>query len=109
MVEVRYYVTAAGTNIVEDWLDSLRDERAEARIAARLTRLAAGNFGDCRPLQEGVWELRIDYGPGYRIFYAKLGKTCVLLLCGGDKRKQSADIRRAVLYWKDYKQRTEKR
>jgi len=106
MIELRYYRTAAGANVVEDWLDSLRDERAAARIAARLTRLAAGNFGDCKPLEQGIWELRIDYGPGYRVYYAKVGRACVLLLCGGDKRQQSADIQRAVEYWDDYRQRT---
>ena len=108
MIDLRYYVTAAGKNVVEDWLDSLRHERAQARIAARLTRLAAGNFGDCKPLQQGVWELRIDYGTGYRVYYARAGRTCVLLLCGGDKRRQSSDIQRAVEYWINYQRRTKK-
>ncbi len=71
----------------------------------RMDRLADGNFGDCKPLRDGVWELRIDYGPGYRVYYAMAGRTCLLLLCGGDKRKQAADIDRAVGYWNDYKQR----
>ena len=106
MYEIRHYLTAAGKNLFEEWLDSLRDAQTEARIAARIARLAAGNFGDCRPLRDGVWELRIDWGPGYRIYYAMLGRTCVLLLCGGDKRKQSADINRAVGYWNDYQRRT---
>jgi len=57
-------------------------------------------------VRDGVWELRIDLGPGYRVYYAMAGKTCVLLLCGGDKRKQSSDIERAVAYWKDYKERS---
>ena len=108
MPEIRYYTTAAGKNIVEDWLDSLRDARAEARIAVRLGRLAAGNYGDCKPLQEGIWELRIDYGPGYRVYYAKIGVDCVLLLCGGDKRRQASDVKRAMDYWEDYKRRAKK-
>ena len=106
MYEIRHYLTPSGKNLFGEWLDSLRDTKAEARIAARVARLAAGNFGDCRPLMDGVWELRIDWGPGYRIYYAMLGRTCVLLLCGGDKRKQSADINRAVGYWNDYRRRT---
>ena len=106
MIEIRHYLTASGKNIFEEWLDSLRDAKAEARIAARIARLAAGNFGDCKPLRDGVWELRIDWGPGYRVYYTMIGRMCVLLLGGGDKRKQSVDINRAVGYWNDYQQRT---
>jgi putative addiction module killer protein len=108
MYEIRHYLTAAGKDPFEQWWDSLRDAKAEARIAARLARLAAGNFGDCKPLKNGVRELRIDCGPGYRVYYAMSGRTCVLLLCGGDKRNQSADIHRAVEYWNDYQQRSRK-
>ena len=108
MCEIRHYLTASGKNPFEQWLDSLRDAKAEARIAARIARLAAGNFGDCKPLRDGVWELRIDWGPGYRVYYAMSGRTCVLLLCGGDKRRQSADINRAVEYWNDYQRRSRK-
>jgi putative addiction module killer protein len=91
--------------MVRQWLDDLHDPRAVAKIVMRMDRLAYGNFGDCKPLRDGVWELRINYGPEYRVYYAKAGRTCVLLLCGGDKRKQAADIRRAIEYWKDYKRR----
>lgn len=108
MIGIRHYLTASGRNIFEEWLDSLRDAKAEARIAARIARLAAGNFGDCKPLRDGVWELRIDWGPGYRVYYTMIGRMCVLLLGGGDKRKQSVDINRAVGYWNDYQQRTRK-
>jgi putative addiction module killer protein len=108
MIEIRHYLTTAGTDVFEEWFDSLSDAKAEARIAARIARLAAGNFGDCKPLMEGVWELRIDWGPGYRVYYAMIGRMCVLLLCGGDKRRQSADISRAIAFWNDYKRRTEK-
>jgi putative addiction module killer protein len=107
MIEIRHYVTSSGTDIFQEWLDSLGDAKTEAKIAARITRLAAGNFGDCKPLSDGVWELRIDWGPGYRVYYALISRACVLLLCGGDKRKQSADISRAVGYWNDYQRRTE--
>jgi putative addiction module killer protein len=72
----------------------------------RIDRLALGNFGDCKPLREGVSELRIDWGPGYRLYYSMLGQTCVLLLFGGDKRKQSSDISRAIANLRDYKERT---
>lgn len=107
MIEIRHYLTASGEDIFEQWLDSLRDTKTEARIAARVARLAAGNFGDCKPLRSGIWELRIDWGPGYRVYYAMTGRTCVLLLCGGQKRRQAADINRAVEYWNDYQRRTQ--
>ena len=108
-VEVRHYVTLSGKDVFDDWLTRLGDARAQARIAVRINRLAAGNFGDCKRLREGVFELRIDWGPGYRVYYAVLGRACILLLCGGDKRSQSADIERAIEYWNDYKRRTGKR
>jgi len=75
-----------------------------AKIATRINRLAAGNFGDCKSLREGLYELRVDWGPGYRVYYAMIGKACVLLLCGGDKRKQAADIERAQAYLRDYRE-----
>ena len=105
-VEVRRYLTATGRDVFGDWLSGLKDLRTRARILARVDRLAAGNFGDCKSLGGGLSELRLDWGPGYRVYYALVGKTCVLLLCGGDKRKQSADIGRAVEYFNDYKERT---
>jgi putative addiction module killer protein len=73
---------------------------------ARIDRLSLGNFGDCKALGGGLFELRIDWGPGYRVYYALIGRACVLLLCGGDKRKQVSDIRRALEYLKDYRERT---
>ena len=87
-------------------MTELADARAQAKIATRINRLAAGNFGDCKSLRQGLYELRIDWGPGYRIYYATIGRECLLLLCGGDKRKQAADIARASQYLKDYKERT---
>lgn len=74
-------------------------------IQRRIDRLAAGNFGDHKPCGNGVWELRIDVGPGYRVYYAMDGQTVVLLLCGGDKRSQQSDIDAAVKYWNDYQRR----
>ena len=105
MIEVRRYTTRAGKDVVGDWLAALEDN-ARARVAVRIDRLSLGNFGDSKPLREGVSELRIDWGPGYRLYYAMVGRTCVLLLCGGDKRKQSSDIGRAIENLKDYKERT---
>jgi putative addiction module killer protein len=105
-IEIRHYVSRAGKDVFDDWLSELDDPRAQAKITTRINRLAAGNFGDCKPLGQGVYELRIDWGPGYRVYYAMLGRACVLLLCGGDKRKQSSDIERAIGYLKDYKERT---
>lgn len=81
---------------------------AQAKIIIRLDRVAVGNFADCKPLRGDLCELRIDWGPGYRVYYAVLGKSCVLLLTGGDKRKQSSDIERALAYLKDYKERARK-
>jgi len=107
MIEILHYVTVGGADVFDEWLGSLADDRAAAKIAVRIDRLERGNFGDCKPLRDGVWELRIDCGPGYRVYYSMPAKACVLLLCGGDKRKQSADINRAVDFWNDYKRRTE--
>ena len=90
MVEIRK------TEAYAKWLDSLRDVHARARILARVERLAAGNPGDVRPVGEGVSELRIDYGPGYRVYYKKCGQSVVILLAGGDKRTQSKDINTAL-------------
>ncbi len=105
VTHVRHYVTRAGKDVFDDWLSRLPDVRTQAKIAARINRIAAGNFGDCKPLGQGLWELRVDWGPGYRVYYALVGKFCVLLLCGGDKRKQPADIERARTYLKDYRER----
>lgn len=78
------------------WLDGLRDVRARARVQVRIERLAAGNAGDAEPVGEGVSELRIDYGPGYRVYFKKHGREVVILLAGGDKRTQPADIKTAM-------------
>jgi putative addiction module killer protein len=87
-----------------NWLRGLRDVRAVARIQIRIDRLALGNAGDVKPVGSGVSELRIDYGPGYRIYFCKRGEMLVLLLCGGDKRTQDKDIveaRKLAKEWND--------
>ena len=106
MYEVRRYVTQAGRDLVGEWLADIKDKTTRARIVVRFTRLAAGQLGDCKPLQGGVREMRLDFGPGYRIYFAMSGRTCVLLLCGGDKRTQLKDIKRALTCWQDYQRRT---
>ena len=106
VIEIRHYVTRSGKDVFDDWLTDLTDARAQAKIATRINRVAAGKFGDCKSLRQGLYELRIDWGPGYRVYYAMLVRVCVLLLCGGDKRKQSRDIERALVYLKDYRERT---
>jgi putative addiction module killer protein len=90
MVEIRK------TEIFVKWLDGLNDIRARARVLARIERLAAGNPGDMAPVGEGVSELRIDYGPGYRVYYKQFGEFLVILLAGGDKRTQAKDIKTAL-------------
>lgn len=107
MIEVRRYVTGGGKDVFGDWLAGLAGQ-ARARVAVRIDRLSLGNFGACKPLREGVSELRIDWGPGHRVYYTMLGRERVLLLCGGDKRRQSADIARAIEYLNDFKKRTKK-
>lgn len=90
MIEIRK------TDAYVQWLDRLRDIHARARILARVERLAAGNPGDVKPVGEGVSELRIDYGPGYRVYYKKHGREVVILLAGGNKRSQTSDIKAAL-------------
>jgi putative addiction module killer protein len=95
--------------VFDEWLSELADTRAQAKIAVRINRLAAGNLGDCKSLGQGLYELRIDWGPGYRVYYWMIGSASALLLCGGDKRRQSSDIEKALAYLDDYKIRTRKR
>jgi putative addiction module killer protein len=90
MIEVRK------TEVFAAWLDNLRDIRARARILVRIERLAAGNPGDVKPVSEGVSELRIDYGPGYRVYFKQQGRELVILLAGGDKKTQTSDIKTAL-------------
>ncbi len=89
MIEIRKTETFA------KWIDGLSDIRARARILVRIERLAAGNPGDVKPVGENISEMRIDYGPGYRVYYKKTGQTIVVILAGGDKRTQKKDIKKA--------------
>src|SRR5579883_973363 len=97
MIEIRQ------TDVYAQWFGSLRDRQAQARITARIRRLSLGNPGDVKPVGSGVSELRIDYGPGYRVYFIRRGDLLAVLLCGGDKRRQDADIKRAIEIAKDWR------
>lgn len=102
MFKIRHYAPTSGFSIFTEWLRKIRDTQAKAAIIRRVNRVELGNFGDHKACREGVWELRIDVGPGYRVYYAQSGKTIILLLCGGDKRTQNSDITKACEYWRDW-------
>jgi putative addiction module killer protein len=104
-VEIRHYLTASGGDPYQQWLDGLKDLKGRIGIQRRVDRIEGGNFGDHKFCQGGVWELRIDIGPGYRVYYAREGKDIVLLLSAGSKRSQSSDIKQAVTHWCDYQRR----
>lgn len=91
------------TDVFDDWLKGLRDLKGRARVDMRIRRLAEGNPGDVRPIGKGVSELRIDTGPGYRVYYATKGDEIILLLAGGDKSTQTRDIEKALALWEDWK------
>ncbi|MBE9225028.1 type II toxin-antitoxin system RelE/ParE family toxin [Phormidium sp. LEGE 05292] len=103
--EIQNYVKADNSSPFEDWYNSLRDNKAKNRIQLRLDRIQQGNLGDYRSVGEGVFEFRIDYGPGYRVYFGQIGSIIVLLLCGRDKSTQDRDIRKAKEYWADYEKR----
>jgi len=105
MIEVFRYVTESGREPVKEWLQSLQDKRAQAKIRVRLKRLEAGMFGDCEPVGDGVLELREHLGAGYRVYFGRHGKAVVILLCGGSKKTQPPDIKTARQYWADWKRR----
>jgi len=90
-------ITVQTTSVFDAWFDALRDRQAKVRIEMRLLRLAMGNAGDCRNLQGGIFEMRIDYGPGYRLYGCQRGQALYVLLCGGSKRTQQADIAKAQM------------
>lgn len=105
MIELLRYCREDGHEPFSEWLQGLRDKQAQARIRIRLRQLQAGNPGDCEAVGEGVMELRIHIGAGYRVYFGRYGQEIVLLLCGGDKRTQPADIRQARTYWAEWKRR----
>src|SRR3989344_9042043 len=103
--EARYYVAANGKAPCEEWLENLKDRQGRTIIKARLRRMEMGNPGSHRFIGQGITELKIDFGPGYRVYFGEDGETLVILLCGGDKSTQESDIFKAREYWKDYRER----
>jgi putative addiction module killer protein len=102
-ITLKFFITDTGKVPFEEWLEEL-DKTVRSIIRSRLARIMAGNFGDCHPIQgaKGISELRLDIGPGYRIYYGKEGNTVIILLIGGSKRTQIRDIEKAKRYWQDY-------
>jgi putative addiction module killer protein len=100
--KIQNYVTSEGKVPFEEWFLSLSSEQVQNKIESRLLRVKNGNLGDYKSVGGGVCELRIDFGPGYRIYFGQDGKTIILLLCGGDKSTQTKDITEAKVYWSDY-------
>lgn len=100
--EVLEYVKDNGKNPFRDWLSSLKDVRARSLVRVKIARLRLGNFGDAKSVGEGVSELRLPIGPGYRIYFGRVGDRVVLLLCAGEKKTQKKDIARAKEFWQDY-------
>ena len=102
---IAYYLTEAGDKPFKEWLDGLKDIMARQKIRIRLDRVRLGNLGKNRSVGDGVYELKIDYGPGYRVYYGLDKKTVVLLLLGGDKSTQKKDITQARAYWENHRRR----
>ena len=103
--DIRRYITPDGRNPFAEWLSSLRNLNAVVKIEQRLDRVRLGNLGNSKSVGEGVCELKVDFGPGYRVYFGQFGSTIVLILCGGDKSSQEQDIRKAKEYWKEYEER----
>lgn len=108
MYEIRHYLTKTAKDLFMEWRRQLLDTKARIAIDRRINRMELGNFGDHKFCRDGVWELRIDVGPGYRVYYAVSETQVILLLCGGDKRTQDAEIGRACQYWQDWKERNDR-
>lgn len=105
--DIFWYQSQKGKKPFGEWLLGLSDKTVRGRILARLDRLRLGHFGDAKRVGADVWELRFHFGPGYRVYFGLDGSIMVILLCGGDKSSQLADIRRADEYWQDYLRRKE--
>jgi putative addiction module killer protein len=103
--EIRDYLTTNEKDVFLEWRRQLRDRTAKIAVDRRINRMELGNFGDHRFCRDGVWELRIDVGQGYRVYYATAGNQLILLLCGGNKRMQDSDVNRACEYWLDWQRR----
>lgn len=108
-IELEFFQSEAGKLPLREWLDHLKDKQGKYKIWARIERIRLGNFGDCRSVGQGVMELKIDFGPGYRIYFSQMGNKLIILLHGGDKNSQKKDIALAHDYWADYKRRYEKK
>ncbi|WP_316358580.1 type II toxin-antitoxin system RelE/ParE family toxin [Candidatus Neptunichlamydia sp. REUL1] len=104
-IKIEIYETHSEKSPFIDWIDGLKEIHTRAKIFTRLDRLKMGNFGDCKSVGNGIYELRIHYGPGVRIYYSKIGMKVILLLCGGDKSSQKKDIKNAKMFLEDYKDR----
>ena len=102
---IKYYLTSAGNAPYKTWFDELKDIRAKQIILSRLIRIERGNMGDCAVVGNGVQELRIHFGPGYRLYFGLDERTVVILLIGGDKITQHSEISKARMYWADYLRR----
>ena len=102
--EIQIYRLPSGRRPFTEWLESIRDTSTQDRIQARVNRLRFGNLGNSKSVGSGVLELRLDFAAGYRIYFGQVGRTIVLLLCGGDKSSQARDIERAKTYWLEYKE-----
>ncbi|ROR15183.1 putative addiction module killer protein [Erwinia sp. JUb26] len=102
MRTIKHYLTPDGRDLFTEFFRTMRDSIAKAKIASRINRMAGGNFGDHKPCREGVWELRVSQGAGYRVYYSLVDGEVVLLLLAGDKRTQDADIDEAICCLKDY-------
>lgn len=100
---VKEFITKNGKNPFRNWVDNLKNIQIQAKIDIRIARLRLGNFGDTKPVGQGVYELKIHFGPGYRIYYGIEDEKIILLLCGGEKKSQKNDIQKAIAYWKEHK------
>lgn len=105
MIEILRYQKIDGQEPISEWLNSLPDKMLKIRVRVRLRQVEMGNLGDCRSVGDGISELRIHIGAGYRVYFGRHGKAVVLLLCAGDKHSQSADVRQAKIFWEDWKRR----
>jgi putative addiction module killer protein len=108
LFDIQIYATEDGFEPFKDWIDSLKNLETRALIFQRIQRIKLGHFGDCKPIQDGLWEFRIHYGSGYRIYYSRTGNRVILFFCGGSKGSQKKDIKLAMKYLEDYRSNYEK-
>jgi putative addiction module killer protein len=105
--QIVFYADETGYEPFQAWIDQLRDKQGRRRIINRLLRVQQGNYGDVEPIGEGLSELRLFFGPGYRVYFGENTGNIIMILCGGDKSSQDRDIQNAKAYWKEYKSRAE--